>query len=155
MEPTLANPQPTQKPRRTPRRIAALAAVSTVTLAACGASAAGTRSTPTPSAPAARAPATPRPGAVTGATHAPAATAVVGIVDFAFIPAALTVKVGATVAWTNKDAIAHTVDFTTGGIRSSALNQNEQFTHTFTAPGTYGYICSIHPFMHGSVTVTT
>jgi plastocyanin len=154
VEPTLANPQPAQKPRRTARRIAALVAVSTVTLAACGASAAGTRSTPTPSAPA-RTRATPRPGAVTGATHAPAATAVVGIVDFAFIPAALTVKAGTTVAWTNKDTIAHTVDFMTGGISSSALNQNEQFTHTFATPGTYGYICSIHPFMHGSVTVTT
>jgi amicyanin len=153
VEPTLANPQPAQKPRRAWRRIAALAAVSTVTLAACGASAAGTRSKPTPRAPAAPAPATPR-GAVTGATHAPASATVVGIVNFAFTPAALTVKVGTTVAWTNKDAIAHTVHFMTGGISSSALNQNQQFTHTFTAPGTYGYICSIHPFMHGSVTVT-
>ena len=154
MEPTLANPQPTQKPRRTPRRIAALAAVSTVTLAACGASAARTRSKPTPRAPAAPAPATPR-GAVTGATRAPASATVVGIVNFAFMPATLTVKVGTTVAWTNTDAIAHTVHFMTGGISSSALNQSEQFTHTFTTPGTYGYICSIHPFMHGSVTVTT
>jgi plastocyanin len=34
------------------------------------------------------------------------------------------------------------------------LNRNDQFTHTFTTPGTYAYICSIHPFMHGSVTVT-
>ena len=78
----------------------------------------------------------------------------VGIVNFKFTPAALTVKVGTTVVWTNKDAIAHTVNFMTGGINSNVLNQNDQFTHTFTSPGTYDYICSIHPFMHGSVTVT-
>ena len=77
------------------------------------------------------------------------------IANFAFTPATLTVKVGTTVVWTNKDSIAHTVDFMTAGINSNVLNQNDQFTHTFTAPGSYDYICSIHPFMHGSVTVTT
>jgi plastocyanin len=154
VESTLANRQPTQKPGRTPRRIAALVAVSSVTLAACGASAAGTRSTPTTSAPATT-PATSRARATTGAALAPTATADVGIVNFAFTPAALTVKVGTTVGWTNKDATAHTVSFVTGGVKSSALDQNDRFTHTFTTAGTYGYICSIHPFMHGSVTVTT
>jgi len=155
VEPPFANPQPTQKPSRPPWRIAALAAASTVTLAACGTSAAGTSSTSTSTAPAAVAPATPRPGAPSGVAPAPAATADVRIVNFAFTPAALTVKVGTTVAWTNKDATAHTVNFMTGGINSNVLNPNDRFTHTFTTPGTYDYICSIHPFMHGSVTVTT
>jgi plastocyanin len=55
--------------------------------------------------------------------------------------------------WVNHDTIAHTVNFATGNINSNVLNHNGQFTHTFTTPGAYDYICSIHPFMHGSVTV--
>jgi len=157
MELVLATAATTAKPRRSRWRIAALGAASTVALAACGASAAGTASpststlgTPISAAPRASASTTP------GATGAPdaAATAAVGIVNFKFTPAALTVKVGTTVVWTNKDPIAHTVNFMPGGINSSVLNQNDQFSHTFTTPGTYDYICSIHPFMHGSVTVT-
>jgi len=155
MEPVLANPATTWKPTRPRWRIAALGAASTVALAACGASAAGGPSTSTPRPPTSAAPsasATAAPGATTAPV--PAATGVVGILDFKFTPAALTVKVGTTVVWTNNDAIAHTVNFMTGGINSNVLNHSEQFTHTFTTPGTYDYICSIHPFMHGSVTVT-
>jgi plastocyanin len=33
------------------------------------------------------------------------------------------------------------------------LNRGDTYTQTFTAPGTYPYICSIHPFMHGTVIV--
>jgi amicyanin len=157
VEPTLANPEPTHKPRRTPWRAAALAAASAVALAACGASASGAGSTPSPPTTATSAPGipgAPTPGATTAVPPVPAATADVGIVNFKFTPSALTVKVGTTVVWTNKDAIGHTVNFMTGGINSNVLNQNDQFTHTFTTPGTYDYICSIHPFMHGSVTVT-
>jgi amicyanin len=156
--PALAKPELNRKSRRAPWRVAALAAASTVTVAACGGAsgASGAGSTPTVASPTStisNAPAATAPGAPTSAP-APATTADIGIVDFKFTPAALTVKVGTTVLWTNKDTIAHTVNFT-GGVNSSLLNQNDRFTHTFTAPGTYDYICSIHPFMHGSVTVTT
>jgi amicyanin len=155
MEPALLRAASTSKPRRSRWRIAALGAAVTVTLAACGAGAASTSSTSTPTTPTSAAPSaavTPTPGA-TAAPDPPATTAV-GIINFKFTPAALTVKVGTTVVWTNNDAIAHTVNFMTAGINSSVLNQNDKFSHTFTTPGTYDYICSIHPFMHGSVTVT-
>jgi amicyanin len=145
----LASRQSKRTPGPTQWRLAALAAAASLTLAACGASAAGTTSTATTSTPASAV-----PSATTGGTPAAAATADVGIVNFKFTPPALMVKVGTTVVWTNKDSIAHTVNFMTGGINSNTLNQNDQFTHTFTTPGTYDYICSIHPFMHGSVTVT-
>jgi amicyanin len=150
MQPTPANSRSPRMPRRTSWRVAALAAASTVALAACGAAAAGTGSTPaTPASTASSTPAAPS----TGPTAA--GRAEVGIINFTFTPAALTIKLGTTVVWTNKDAIAHTVDFMTGNINSKVLNRNDQFTYTFTTPGTYNYICSIHPFMHGSVTVTT
>jgi amicyanin len=129
--------------------VAAVAAASTAGLAACGASASGAPSSPPAPGPAATVPSVAAPAATPTAT----ATADVGIINFGFTPAALTVKVGTTVVWTNKDTIAHTVNFKSG-INSAVLNQNDKFTHTFTTPGTYDYICSIHPFMHGSVTVT-
>ena len=146
MKPPSANPEPTPKAKPSMVRIAVLVAASTVALTACGASAAGSTSTAATTAPAAA----PAPGAAAGA----AATVDVGIVNFNFAPAALTVKAGTTVVWTNNDTEAHSVNFMTSGINSNVLNQHDQFTYTFTVPGTYAYICSIHPFMHGSVTVT-
>jgi amicyanin len=86
----------------------------------------------------------------------PSAGAVqVDIVNFKFTPDALTVKVGTTVNWTNHDDIAHTVSFTGSGVHSGVLARNGSYSHAFTAPGTYAYICSIHPFMHGTVIVTS
>jgi plastocyanin len=49
--------------------------------------------------------------------------------------------------------VGHTVSFTATGIASGVLNNGDQFTQTFTSPGTYPYICAIHPFMH-TVVVT-
>jgi amicyanin len=84
----------------------------------------------------------------------PIATTAVHIKNFAFSPATITVKSGATVVWTNDDSIEHDVTFDGGAIASSTLAHNDTFSHTFTTQGTYNYICSIHPFMHGTVVVT-
>ncbi len=90
------------------------------------------------------------------ATHkAPAVgTTRVKISNFKFGPRTLTVKVGAKVTWTNHDAIAHSVNFATGNVNSKTLEQNATYSRTFSTPGTYQYICAIHPFMHGTVVVT-
>jgi plastocyanin len=37
---------------------------------------------------------------------------------------------------------------------SSMLMQNQSFSHTFDAAGTYKYHCKPHPFMQGTVTVS-
>ena len=76
------------------------------------------------------------------------------ISNFKFGPRTLTVKVGTKVTWTNNDAIGHSVNFASGNVNSKTLDQNAKFSHTFTAAGTYQYICDIHPFMHGTVVVT-
>ena len=96
---------------------------------------------------------------MSAATSAPAgpavATTAVSINNFAFAPVAVTVKVGATVTWTNNDEEPHTVFSSTGGMKSPVLASNQNtYSFTFTAPGTYEYNCTIHPFMHGTVTVT-
>ena len=84
----------------------------------------------------------------------PVATDTVHIKNFAFSPATVTVKAGSTVVWTNNDSIQHDLTFDNGGIASNVLNQNDTFSHTFPTAGTYHYVCSIHPFMHGTVIVT-
>jgi len=82
------------------------------------------------------------------------ATDSVAIKNFAFSPASVTVTAGSTVVWTNNDSIQHDITFNGGGIASGVLNHNDTFSHTFPTAGTYHYICSIHPFMHGTVIVT-
>ncbi len=88
------------------------------------------------------------------ATEAPANTDLVQITNFAFAPAVITVAAGATVTWTNEDTTQHDVFAPPVGLQSPVLNQNDSYAHTFSSPGTYPYICSIHPFMHGTVVVT-
>jgi plastocyanin len=78
----------------------------------------------------------------------------VKIDNFAFSPAVITVPAGTTIRWTNRDDIPHTVvsdDHTT--FKSKPLDTDEQFTFTFSKPGTYSYFCSIHPKMTGKVVV--
>ena len=77
----------------------------------------------------------------------------VKIDNFSFGPATLTVAAGATVTWTNRDDIPHTVVSTEGAFKSKAVDTDEKFSYTFTKPGTYSYFCSIHPKMTGKVVV--
>ena len=113
--------------------------------------------TPAPasaSAPAA-APA-PAPSAATSSPDALAtasASRPVSIVNFAFDPASLTVKTGDTVQWTNKDAAPEGHDVTGDGLDSGLMKQGDTYSHTFTQPGTFSYVCTIHPQMKGSVEV--
>lgn len=97
------------------------------------------------------------PSVATAASPAPVGAAVaatsVAIANFAFSPAVITVKAGATVTWTNRDEDAHAVAIA-GVPASRPLQNGDTYTHTFAQPGTYSYICSIHPYMHGMVVVT-
>ena len=75
------------------------------------------------------------------------------IKDFMFAPVALTVKAGSVVSWTNQDNEPHTVASDAGVFRSRALDTNESFSFKFDQPGTYRFLCSIHPYMVGTITV--
>jgi len=78
----------------------------------------------------------------------------VTIDNFSFTPASVTVTVGTTVTWTNKDDVPHTVvsdDKTT--FRSKALDTDEKYSYTFTKAGKYDYFCSVHPRMTGEIVV--
>jgi plastocyanin len=93
-------------------------------------------------------------GLAAGAGDAGSAKAEVTIDNFSFNPQSLTVAIGTTVTWTNKDDVPHTVvsdDKAT--FRSKALDTDEHFSFTFTKAGTYSYFCSVHPKMTGEIVV--
>ena len=90
---------------------------------------------------------------VTAADHSAAAAAEVKIDNFSFGPQTITVPVGATVSWTNRDDIPHTVVSTDGVFKSKVRDTDEKFSYTFDKAGTYPYYCSIHPKMTGKVVV--
>jgi plastocyanin len=77
----------------------------------------------------------------------------VTIDNFSFTPQTLTIPAGATVKWTNKDDVPHTVVETNRKFKSKALDTDETFSFTFTDPGTYEYFCSVHPKMVAKVIV--
>ena len=84
----------------------------------------------------------------------PEPAAEVKIDNFSFGPAAITVPIGTTVTWINRDDIPHTVVSTDKVFKSKVLDTDEKFSYTFTKAGDYPYFCSIHPKMTGKVVVT-
>jgi plastocyanin len=80
--------------------------------------------------------------------------------NMAFTPADMSITVGTTIKWTNKDGTAHTVTNGTPGsplglFDSGNIAPNGDFTFTFNKAGTYKYFCRIHPMMIGTITVTS
>lgn len=84
--------------------------------------------------------------------HAASDTTVT-IADFHFTPASITIHVGDTVTWVNDGPSAHTATANNGSFNTGVLQKGQSASHTFTTAGTVTYICSIHPFMHGTIVV--
>lgn len=82
------------------------------------------------------------------------ATTSVTIVDFQFEPKTATVAPGDTVTWTNRDSAPHTAT-DRGEFDTGRLDKGESGSVTFDDPGTYGYICTFHPEMRGTVVVSS
>jgi plastocyanin len=78
----------------------------------------------------------------------------VTISNFKFAPASITVAQGARVTVSNDDGTAHTAtaddgkSFDTGDVAPGA-----SAPISVAKAGTYPYHCTIHPFMHGTLTV--
>lgn len=89
---------------------------------------------------------------MTKAAPAPASAAV-NIGNFTFKDPVVTVKLGTTVTWTNGDDIPHTVVSRDGLFKSKVLDTGNQFSFTFAKAGQFGYFCSIHPHMTGTIVV--
>ena len=77
----------------------------------------------------------------------------ISIQSFQFVPAILTVKAGTAVTWINRDEEPHNVVSPDRVFRSKAIDGGEKFTTVFDKPGTYNYICAVHPHMRGKIIV--
>jgi plastocyanin len=77
----------------------------------------------------------------------------VTIADFHFTPPSSTVHVGDTITWTNDGPSSHTATARDGSFDTGTLSKGQSASHTFTRAGTFAYVCTIHPFMHGTITV--
>ena len=75
-----------------------------------------------------------------------------GYGESSFSPGGITVNVGRTVTWENKDSIAHTTTSNTN-VWNSQIGPGGSFSRTFPAAGTFDYRCTLHPGMTGSITV--
>jgi len=92
--------------------------------------------------------------AISTATHAlGSSSAGVEIKEFRFAPAALQIRAGTSVTWTNHDEETHTITSATGAFGSNGLGHDERFTQTFSRAGTYAYFCALHPRMRATVIV--
>jgi plastocyanin len=146
-------------PRRDLRRILASGAVLLV-LAACGSSgSSGTAATTAPRATATTPTTSATPSTTTPAAGTDTAAVEVAVKGYAFGPATLSVKAGTKVTFVNGDGEFHTATsepsapaaFDTGNIDPTKPGGA---TITLTEPGTYAYVCAIHPNMTGTIVVT-
>ena len=71
-----------------------------------------------------------------------------------FIPHVMAIVVGDTVKFLNHDTLVHNVYSPDGeGYNLGSFKQDEERTYTFSKPGPYSQLCSIHPEMLGYVFV--
>ena len=69
------------------------------------------------------------------------------------------IQAGKTLAWTNMDAVPHTVTFGSVGetepaFDSGLMGPGQTFALKFDQPGIYSFVCTLHPSMTGEVVVT-
>ena len=79
----------------------------------------------------------------------------VDIANFAFAPKDIQAKVGQTITFTNNDSAPHTATATEGAkFDSGQLDQGKSFSYTAKKAGTIQFVCSFHPNMTGTITVS-
>jgi plastocyanin len=98
---------------------------------------------------------TPSTSAASGSSKPIAASHVnVDISNFAYSPATITVKVGTTVTFTDKESVEHTATSNTSGVFETGTLQNGQAVSIkLEKVGTFSYHCDFHAFMHGTIRV--
>jgi plastocyanin len=82
-----------------------------------------------------------------------AATHTVAIDGTRFQPAALTVNVGDSVVWINKDPFPHTVTSAAAGFDSHEIAPGRSWKYTATKKGEFAYVCIFHPTMKATLKV--
>ncbi|HYP48955.1 MAG TPA: plastocyanin/azurin family copper-binding protein [Thermoleophilaceae bacterium] len=78
----------------------------------------------------------------------------VSMKNIKFAPATVTVAKGGKVSWKNDDTAPHDVtadEFKSG--EAGGMKTGDTFEHTFETAGSFGYVCTVHPGMEGTVEV--
>jgi plastocyanin len=142
-------------PARLPRLRQGLLLILAVLLAACS----GASASPTPSqgslvdvapsdVPANTVAATPMPTIC-------ASPCTVKMVEVAYIPRTLTIKVGTEVTWSNINCAGCTVTFPSISLDSGPMATGTTFKHTFGQAGSFAFHCQLDPdVMQGTIIVT-
>jgi len=86
-------------------------------------------------------------------TGASGKVVVISMKNIQFNPSSQTVKVGQTVKWVNDDTVPHNV--MGGPLKSSTFGPGGSYVFKATTPGKISYVCTIHPGMTGTLTVTS
>ncbi len=102
------------------------------------------------------APVVPAPGGGGGGGNADVVVTILGQNGAnSFSPNPVAVKVGQTIAWQNGDSTTHDVTADAGQFNTGAIAPGTTSAPIMmSAAGSFGYHCSIHPTMVGTVTVT-
>jgi plastocyanin len=125
------------------RILLALCAVVALAAAGCGSSNSGSTSSGSSSS------------ASTGAASSSGGGVAIKMQNIAFDPKAVTVKVGQKVTWTNDDSVDHNVTSQSGEtIKSDNFGKGATFSFTPKKAGTIKYVCTIHPGMTATLTVS-
>ena len=93
------------------------------------------------------------PSSANNAVTSTASQNAVAIKNYVFTPSTLTIQKGASVTWTNYDSVQHNVVSNSSAFSSPLLNKGDTYTHQFNNTGSFSYICSIHPYMKGTIVV--
>jgi plastocyanin len=124
-----------------------LLAVLALAAAGCGSSNSSSSSS-TPSSSQA-APAT----STANNTSSGGGTVTIDMKNIAFNPTSQTVKVGQTVKWVNQDDVPHNVEG--GPLHSKTFSKGGSYSFTPKKAETISYVCTIHPNMKATLTVTS
>jgi plastocyanin len=80
-------------------------------------------------------------------------THTVTIEGMRFQPEVLTVALGDTVVWVNKDLVPHTATSKAGGFDSKDIQADKSWRYTIQTTGEFDYICTLHPTMKAMLRV--
>jgi plastocyanin len=70
-----------------------------------------------------------------------------------YSPGTRSVAPGTWVTWSNAGLDAHSVTATDGAFDSGELDPSQGFSWYFDQPGTFAYVCTLHPWMTGTIIV--
>jgi plastocyanin len=93
-------------------------------------------------------------GCSRGAVDAQKSTSQTVVIDGTrFQPAELSVNVGDSIVWVNKDPFPHTATSATGGFDSGEIASEKSWTFKAVKAGEFPYVCTLHRNMKGILRV--